>query len=302
MAETRVYWLHALTPLHVGVGSGLGFIDLPIMREKVTNWPIVPGSSVKGVLADAHKATDSGRTADPLLKAAFGFGGNEYSNSGSLVFTDARLALLPVRSYFGTFAWVCSPLLLRRLLRDLAEAGVTGLSPVSALSQDNALVPESPSSALVSGGKLYLGELDFSSKLSKDAGDWASRLAKWLFPADPAWQAEFQKRFAILPDASFDFLSETATEVAARVRLDPETKTASGGALWYEEYLPSEAVLAGLVWCDRVYSEAGGQPKPDPSALLNKFCAVGQDTHLQIGGKATIGKGRIRCLFGGNNA
>ena len=44
--NTKMYWLHALTPLHVGAGRGVGFIDLPIMREKVTNWPLVPGLSL----------------------------------------------------------------------------------------------------------------------------------------------------------------------------------------------------------------------------------------------------------------
>src|SRR5688572_24809920 len=38
--NTRVYWLQALTPLHVGAGRGVGYIDLPIMREKVTQWPL----------------------------------------------------------------------------------------------------------------------------------------------------------------------------------------------------------------------------------------------------------------------
>ena len=50
--NTRMYWLQAITPLHVGAGKGVGFIDMPIMREKVTDWPLVPGSAAKGVLRD----------------------------------------------------------------------------------------------------------------------------------------------------------------------------------------------------------------------------------------------------------
>src|SRR5437763_951036 len=52
----KQYWLHALTPLHVGSGRAIGVVDLPIVREAVTNWPYVPGSAVKGVLADHHEA------------------------------------------------------------------------------------------------------------------------------------------------------------------------------------------------------------------------------------------------------
>src|SRR6266540_173056 len=122
MAElTKMYWLHALTPLHVGAGFGLGFIDLPIMREKITNWPIVPGSAVKGVLS-SHFGADRDRETTPALKAAFGTGGEENANAGSLVFADARLVCMPVRSLYGTFAWVTSPLALERLQRDLLTA------------------------------------------------------------------------------------------------------------------------------------------------------------------------------------
>ncbi len=52
--QARIVLLHALTPLHAGIGQGVGAIDLPIARDVATNRPLVPGSSVKGVLRDAH--------------------------------------------------------------------------------------------------------------------------------------------------------------------------------------------------------------------------------------------------------
>src|ERR1022692_2181401 len=127
MPQTKVYWLHALTPLHVGAGAGLGFIDLPVMREKATGWPMVPGSAVKGVLADSHDASAEKREGKPLMTAAFGTGGEENANAGALVFTDARLVCLPVRSAYGTFAWVTCKLALDRLARDLKAAGSAGV-------------------------------------------------------------------------------------------------------------------------------------------------------------------------------
>ena len=43
------------------------------------------------------------------------------------------------------------------------------------------------------------------------------------------------------------FLLETAMEVQAHIRLDNDTKTVERGGLWYQESLPAESVLAGLV-------------------------------------------------------
>ena len=111
----KIYWLHVISPLHVGAGRGIGYIDVPIVREKTTNWPYVPGSAIKGVIADSHKATKENREKDPQLAAAFGKPGDEDAVAGSLVFSDAAIVCLPVRSFYGTFAWITSPLALRRL-------------------------------------------------------------------------------------------------------------------------------------------------------------------------------------------
>ena len=96
MTELRkMYWLHALTPLHVGEGFGIGAIDLPIVRERTTQWPLVPGSAVKGVIADKNGASgDDSRKNNAKLKAAFGMGGENLDNSGALMFTDARIVAI----------------------------------------------------------------------------------------------------------------------------------------------------------------------------------------------------------------
>lgn len=298
--QTKMYWLHAVTPLHVGTGFGLGFIDLPVMREKITDWPIVPGSAVKGVLADYHKAaTDDQRKANPQLKAAFGMSDDDdpnNTNSGSLVFTDARLACLAVRSLYGTFAWVTSALALERLKRDLDTAGLgAGLEAHCAVTDKRAHVLGSVLKD--AAGKTYLADLDFTAHECPVAKAWSEKFAQWIFPDSPVWQQAFTARFAILPDDSFDFLCETGTEVNARVRIDPERKSVDKGALWYEEYLPAESILAGLVWCDHVFPKSG---EITPTDLMKDYCS--KSVSLQIGGKATVGKGRVRCVFGANHA
>ena len=42
--------LYAISPCHVGSGSSVGVVDLPIQRERHTNWPVIQASGMKGAL------------------------------------------------------------------------------------------------------------------------------------------------------------------------------------------------------------------------------------------------------------
>jgi hypothetical protein len=67
----------------------------------------------------------------------------------------------------------------------------------------------------------------------------------------PAWQQEFNKRFAILDDKSFHHLARFGTEVNAHVKIDQSKGTVETGGLWYQESLPAETVLVappGAAW------------------------------------------------------
>jgi len=292
----KLYMIQAMTPVHIGTGTGIGFIDLPVMRETTTGWPVAPGSGIKGVLADKYQAADAGKRTG-ALKAAFGGGVVENSTAGSLVFGDARLVCLPVRSLYGTFAWATSALALRRFLGDLKLTGKDADAP-------NIVVPD-PGKALVTAstvlkstdGNLYLQDLDLLAEASPQATQWAVKLAALLWATGDEWIDEFKKRFTILPDDVFDFLCETGMEVVARIRIDSETKIVANGQLWYEESWPAETVMTGVVWCDKVLGNFPGVPPGTltPETLMAAYCSG--ETPLQIGGKATTGKGRVRMRF-----
>ena len=299
MSNTRIYWLHALSPTHVGTGRGVGYIDLPVHRDKVTNWPLIPGSAFKGVWADRFRASLESRRSNPELRLAFGMAsedGQNNSNAGALIPTDARLVCLPVRSFQGTFAWCSSTLALRMLRRDLELAGMdqTKLPPDTTPPSDGKIYHADPT-VLKEGNQVFLEDLDFIAESNEAANRWADLIAGWVFPGETntPWQSEFKKRFAVLPDTVFDFLTETGTEVAARVRIDDDTKTVATGQLWNEESLPAETILAGLVSCDRVY--AANANGTDEKKLLAEYAT--KPLTLQIGGKATVGRGRMRCVF-----
>ncbi len=289
--KTRMYWLQGLTPLHVGAGKGVGFIDMPIMREKVTNWPLVPGSAVKGVIRDYFRVNGTAEQRNNLNLAFGQQDSDETSNAGSLVLTDARIVCLPVRSLYGTFAYITSPLVLQRFKKDLEVAGCTHIPGFPVVPSDEVCL-HTPGSKIVSGDSVFFEDLDFSATSDGTTNQWAVLLAHNLFKGDTTWQGLFKERFAVLSDNCFNFLAQTGTEVSAHIRIDPERKIVSKGALWYEESLPAETILAGVAWCDRVYSNRG----PNAEKLLACYCPV-TSMDIQIGGKATVGKGRVRCLF-----
>lgn len=307
MPNTRLYWLHCLSPTHAGIGRGVGYIDLPIDRDGVTGWPIIRGSGFKGVWADYHNATQEKRKNDPWLRAAFGTAGTENeSNSGALIPTDAKLVCLPVRSFRGTFAWATSPLALQMLHRTLILAG--GKPPkapekpladdVAHVTNDSVLTEESRSpaagtSAMRVDKKVFLEDLDFRALPCDTATAWAALIADYVFVNDAAWQEQFKKRFVVLPDLAFDYLCETGTEVHTRVRIDDEMKTVAKGALWTEESLPAETILMGIIQCDGVFVKNGTEITSQK--LIDKFAK--EPLMLQIGGKATVGRGQVHCVF-----
>lgn len=291
---TKIYWLQTISPLHVGAGRGVGFVDMPVIREKATEWPYVPGSSVKGVLRDYFDPKKDPKTVETVFGQQKS---DDLSNAGSLVMTDAHIVCLPVRSLYGTFAYVTSPLVLTRLARDMKAAGYTSLPKLPSLpgrgdgkEPENALITRD--SAIAMNGKVFLEDLDFSTK-ETGAQEWAETLSKLVFPDDATWQGIFKSRFTIIPDDTFTFLANTATEVTPHIAIDSESKTVARQALWYEESLPSETILAGIAWCDRVF----GNKSLTPEEILRDFCTA--PLNLQIGGRATVGKGRVRCSFSG---
>ena len=277
--NAKLLFVHALSPLHAGTGQGVGAIDLPIAREKATNLPYLPGSSLKGVLRDACQ--------DKALRTKI-FGPdttNAADHAGSVHLTDQRLLLMPIRSLKGTFAWVTSPFVLQRFVRDVSMASASDASFPSTVpevsSPENCLV--ATQTALKDADKVVLEDLQMNAADGADA--WAKAFAPVLFPEDTAWQKLFQERFCIVHDEVFGFLVETATEVVARIALKDDEKTVAKGALWYEESLPAETVLSGLVVAAPVAKTQTKVPKifDTVRSLIQK--------PLQIGGNATVGRG-----------
>ncbi|PSM32302.1 type III-B CRISPR module RAMP protein Cmr4 [Haliangium sp. UPWRP_2] len=313
MSAVRPLLVHALSPLHAGTGQSIGAIDLAIARDRATQYPYLPGSSLKGSLRDIAEQRDKQANGgeQKLLRHSFGPDTAKASeHAGALVISDANLLLLPVRSVAGTFAWVTSPYLLHRWNRDLAAAGLSLSLPgipwlQKLMAQANgclvttgsAIVTPAPDPRVIFEDLDLLpikeaGNEEAAAKTSEDPlAELAKQLGEWLFAGDADasfWQANLKSRLCIVHDDVMTFLAEHATDVVARVALNDQ-KTVDN--LWHEESLPTESVLAALVLVQEIDSNTGTKiTSPEVLSYASQLVRRG----IQLGGKATVGRGRCR--------
>ena len=292
--------VHALSPLHAGIGQGVGAIDLPIAREVATGIPYLPGSSIKGVLRDAAEAKYKNKE---LINAIFGSADDTTANIGAITFSDARLLLMPVRSLKGVFAWVTSPYMLRLFMQD---AAINSELPVINNNQECQTWSEKNSFTLDGKTVVVLEDLQLNVKKSgstseinsdetnKDKPTWPDIIGEYL----PAEQSYLKEHICVVHDDVMSYLLESATDVRTRIKIDDEFKVSQGQALWYEENLPAESLLYSLIVVDKATRELKiseeEEPVP-PEESLEKVSdvlatTVGSGIH-QFGGKATVGRG-----------
>jgi CRISPR-associated protein Cmr4 len=287
----RILYLFTRTPLHVGAGASVGAIDQPIIRERHTGFPVIPGTSLKGTFADLWNEAKNGeieRSADG--KWLFGETDANNAAAGALQFSEARLLAFPVRSARGSFAWITCPLILHRAIRDGAIN--TDVTDLPNPSDEQAYF--SANGPLAIDGKVVLEEYTFTrcgdlpDKL-RDA--FADLLKNGDAPVDPVW-SEVAKRLVILSDGMMSFFAQNACEIAQHVRIDDETGTAAGGALFNQENVPSETLFYAAVHAfdERTVNKRANERRKAKDAL-KAFGDKLANKPFQIGGDASTGLG-----------
>ena len=250
--------LFTRTPLHVGAGSSVGAVDQPVIRERHTRFPVIPGSSIKGVLRDAFRGNDQERDI---------FG--EMSYAGGVSFGEARLLAFPVRSAKGAFAFALSPLTLQRFARDagLAIAVPANIKDMTCLAGETVVFDNKA---------VVLEEYRFSLA-GKFPEEWEKVLAGLLSDAVLSSAAG---RFVLISDTDLSYFAENACQVSQHVRIDDETGTAEDGGLFNEETVPSECLFYATLTSLREQTQV--------NALVDSFK---NEQLVQFGGKGTTGLG-----------
>ncbi len=300
-----LFFLHAQTAMHPGAGTAIGPVDLPIQRERHTQWPTIAATAIKGVLRDvvrqqlagnyaadqAEAAAGTRRTADeeePLVTALFGSARPEEgsTSAGALCISDARILAFPVRSACGLFAWVSCPAVLERLERDLALLETELPGPIPELAPGQAACSAN-SPLLIDGQHMMLEEFDFTR------GEFdLEALAEWIAQCaigDRNTQRRLQRHFVLVGDEEFAYFTRHGTEVRPRIGLDYQRKTVKPGALFYEEFLPPETLFYSLVL---VAERRQAGTEFDPARLLSELMRMSEARGVvQIGAAETTGKG-----------
>lgn len=267
MNTKRILYIFTRTPLHVGAGSSVGAIDQPIIRERHTGFPVIPGSSIKGVLRDACR--NDGQLA-AKEEAIFG----KQDEAGKLTFGEAKILAFPVRSARGSFAFITCPLALERFLREHPD--------------DRLKVPDEPKDTTCLAGEavtitrngqtgIVLEEYRFN-RTDVFPSEWENTLLELL--DDPVWKAG-KGRFVLLSNGDFSHFVRNACEVSQHIKIDPKTGTVEGGFLFNLEAVPAETLFFAPV---TALSRANGELN-DLEKLLNSKPV------LQFGGDSTTGLG-----------
>lgn len=302
------------TPLHAGSGDDLGIVDLPIQREKHTDYPKIEASGLKGSLREVFEGQKSA-LPKALIDEFQTFNSENYEKqgihptfgpdkgdvyAGALGFTDARLLLFPVKSMKGVFAWLTCPAILERFRNDLELAKIK----VPELGQLEQMVNKVPISSglIVKENKIVVEEYTF--EVTPDEA--CSKISLWLstnvLPDGSEyafWRNKMKTDIVILSNDDFRDFVTLSTEVIARTKIG-ETGTVEAGALWYEEYLPSDSIMYSLILASPIFN---GDIKifSDENRVLS-FFKKGLPSIVQIGGNATLGKGLVRTkLWDGSN-
>lgn len=305
MTRSALLLLHAETPLHPGTGSALGAVDLPVARERATGWPLVPGSSLKGILRDVCRRHHEGgdEKKDSRLWSAFGPDTNNASEAaGAFSVTDARLLAFPLRSLSGLFAWATCPAALERFVRDARVARLDNAVTKAAKELADKAVAMRASAAdkkaLVAPGsplvvsklnKLVLEEFDYEAEGVAEVQAFGAALDAVLGESE----MRLKSHLAVISDNAFAFSTRYATEVSARIKLDSESKTVAQGALFYQEFLPAGTIFGALALAEAPHGKEKPAGMSGAKEVLGYVSDGLEKIHhvVQVGGNATIGKG-----------
>jgi CRISPR-associated protein Cmr4 len=289
---------YCVTPVHMGAGTGLGLVDNPIQREKHTNHPLFPGSGIKGAIKDSWIDPDK-----DFEKFAFGSDSSpndQTEGASALCFTDATLVAFPARSIKNTFIYLCSPMTLARLHRQIYFVNNKSLFKIPSPPEKNcALVSDEQAYSAIDDRKVVAENFEFNAELNDNLKGVADLISKAITDeANNYFSNKIKQCLVMLNDADFNYFVNNCTSVEAHVQIDDETGLVKDGALFYVESLPPETLLSGIVLSSEPRTtDEEKRKKYDADEMLKKIKEELNKKTVQFGGNATTGRGLVNLYF-----
>ncbi len=263
-----------MTPLHVGCGQDVGVVDLPVIRERTTGYPFIPGSGIRGAFRDICERRD-----DILTRRLLGSADSE--QAGCVIVGDARLLLFPVRSHPGVFRWITCPFVLSRYAQDTDYflGGRPALGQLPSPADDTYAGPEPRSNPLM--------------------------LEEFPFASGPAWTSPVvvegvdANRVVLVHDEVFAYFVRNATIVTQHNHLSA-AKTVLQGQLFSVEAVPPEAVFYGFVGSTAERAEEAILDANGTGTHLRELLTAGASPRLSaliLGGHEGTGLGLTRVIW-----
>ena len=246
--ERAILTFYSETPIHMGAGQSVSYVDLPVQRERHTSFPILWSSGIKGVVRDLALRVWNDKDK---VETIFGPEDGSSDFASCISITDAKILLYPVRSLKGVFAWITCPFVLKRFKEDLKAAGINFEKEIEKeieILDDEKIGISQNSKLKINNDEVVLEEFVFKvdNTQFQNVSDLANFLKKFL--PDNSLIQSLENHLAIVSDNVFKDFVNYAVEVRTRIRIDQARGTVKEGALFTEELIPSESIFYSLVF------------------------------------------------------
>jgi len=291
--KSAVLTFYAETPIHMGSGQSVSYVDLPIQRERHTSFPVLWSSGIKGVIRDLASRVWNDKDK---VETIFGpeDGGSDFASCISI--TDAKILLYPVRSVKGVFAWITCPFVLRRFKEDLKAVGINLSVQIFDVSDDKKVLVSNSSALRIDNNQVALEEFVFKAEVKNEVKELADFLKNFVHQNDLT--TDLRNHLAIVSDNVFKDFVNYAVEIRTRIRIDQTKGTVKEGALFSEELIPSESVFYSILFFKDSFKPSSNIDAQKVFSEINSL--LSDNSLLQLGGDETTGKGYVRVkVFNG---
>lgn len=309
--EKGLILFHCLTPIHMGAGQSVSYVDNVVQREKHTGFPTLWASGIKGVLRALCMRINNEIIKKEDVKEIFGPENDAEERASIISITDAKILFYPVRSVKGIFAYITCPFVIKKFFNELKILGILQdnsesqsiqelLIKVSELGDDKVIV-DKQSHIKIENDAVGLEEFSFKVKNENNLNDFNS--FEIIFNSNGLDFDFIKRHLAIVSDDVFSDFVKYSVEIRTRIKIDQKKGTVENKALFTEELIPAESIFYSFIFANKRDQQNGKQNKQQNEQqnerVLQKIEKVLKEVNgiLQLGGDETLGKGIVKAIL-----